>query len=240
MTARIRSSASILSESKGSARPEIELARSTEEEKQSQIKRLRDFQQRHAAESGPMIEKLEADRDRGRQRLRRAGRRRALLLARSDHVGTLRSRRAVPQEQGVDPKKTRKGRTAKGRNEYPRSKTGGDRLLAGRFSRVPAPHPLCAAPSAAPGTIVSPDQCTAAGEISPAAGWSAPRSPAIGHLARSVRLQHRPAAIAGDGNFINPVNCTRGIVMVYLVPSEFVTKMVDGGIQDLHGHLGMC
>ena len=43
---------------KGDAQVEIELARSTEEEKQSQIKRLRDFQQRHAAESGPMIEKL--------------------------------------------------------------------------------------------------------------------------------------------------------------------------------------
>ncbi len=43
---------------KGDAQVEIELARSTDEEKQSQIKRLRDFQQRHAAESGPMIEKL--------------------------------------------------------------------------------------------------------------------------------------------------------------------------------------
>jgi methylmalonyl-CoA mutase len=31
---------------------EIELARSTEEEKQSQLKRLADFQQRHAAEAG--------------------------------------------------------------------------------------------------------------------------------------------------------------------------------------------
>ncbi len=36
----------------------IELARSTEEEKQSQIKRLRDFQARHAAESGPMLQRL--------------------------------------------------------------------------------------------------------------------------------------------------------------------------------------
>ncbi len=43
---------------KGDAQVEIELARSTDDEKQSQIKRLRDFQQRHAAESGPMIEKL--------------------------------------------------------------------------------------------------------------------------------------------------------------------------------------
>jgi methylmalonyl-CoA mutase len=36
----------------------VELARSTEEEKQSQIKRLREFQSRHAAESGPLLAKL--------------------------------------------------------------------------------------------------------------------------------------------------------------------------------------
>ena len=36
----------------------VELARSTEEEKQSQIRRLRDFQQRNAAQSGPMLQKL--------------------------------------------------------------------------------------------------------------------------------------------------------------------------------------
>ncbi|MBI2307196.1 MAG: cobalamin B12-binding domain-containing protein [Rhodocyclales bacterium] len=43
---------------KGDAQVEIELARSTDEEKQSQIKRLGDFQQRHAAQSGAMLEKL--------------------------------------------------------------------------------------------------------------------------------------------------------------------------------------
>ena len=37
---------------------DIELARSTEEEKQSQIKRLRDFQSRHAEESGVALERL--------------------------------------------------------------------------------------------------------------------------------------------------------------------------------------
>jgi methylmalonyl-CoA mutase len=42
----------------GDAIPEVELARSTEEEKQSQLKRLRDFQQRHAAESGAMLARL--------------------------------------------------------------------------------------------------------------------------------------------------------------------------------------
>jgi len=37
----------------------IELARSTEEEKQSQLTRLADFQQRHAAQSGPMLKRLQ-------------------------------------------------------------------------------------------------------------------------------------------------------------------------------------
>jgi len=36
----------------------VELARSTEEEKRSQIRRLRDFQARHAAECAPMLERL--------------------------------------------------------------------------------------------------------------------------------------------------------------------------------------
>jgi methylmalonyl-CoA mutase len=37
----------------------IELARSTDEEKQSQLARLADFQQRHAAQSGPMLQRLQ-------------------------------------------------------------------------------------------------------------------------------------------------------------------------------------
>jgi methylmalonyl-CoA mutase len=37
---------------------EIELARSTEEEKQSQLKRLRDFQARHAAQAPLWLDKL--------------------------------------------------------------------------------------------------------------------------------------------------------------------------------------
>jgi isobutyryl-CoA mutase len=36
----------------------LELARATEDEKQSQLTRLAEFQQRHAAESGPMLERL--------------------------------------------------------------------------------------------------------------------------------------------------------------------------------------
>ncbi|NLZ17357.1 MAG: methylmalonyl-CoA mutase family protein [Desulfobulbaceae bacterium] len=43
---------------KGEVPIEIELARSTEEEKQSQIKRLRDFQERNREAAGPMLERL--------------------------------------------------------------------------------------------------------------------------------------------------------------------------------------
>ncbi len=43
---------------KGMAQQEIELARSSEEEKQSQIKRLRDFQSRNSAQAPAMLEKL--------------------------------------------------------------------------------------------------------------------------------------------------------------------------------------
>jgi methylmalonyl-CoA mutase len=38
---------------------EIALIRSTEEEKQSQLKRLSDFHERNKAESGPMLKKLQ-------------------------------------------------------------------------------------------------------------------------------------------------------------------------------------
>jgi methylmalonyl-CoA mutase len=37
----------------------IELARSTEEEKQGQLQRLQDFQARHAAETPPMVQRLQ-------------------------------------------------------------------------------------------------------------------------------------------------------------------------------------
>jgi methylmalonyl-CoA mutase len=40
------------------AQQEIELARSTDEEKQSQIQRLRDFQTRHGGQAAAMLEKL--------------------------------------------------------------------------------------------------------------------------------------------------------------------------------------
>ena len=44
---------------KGDAQVEIELARSTEEEKQSQLKRLRDFHERNAASAAAMLERLQ-------------------------------------------------------------------------------------------------------------------------------------------------------------------------------------
>jgi methylmalonyl-CoA mutase len=37
----------------------VELARSTDDEKQGQLTRLRDFQERHAADSGPMLKRLQ-------------------------------------------------------------------------------------------------------------------------------------------------------------------------------------
>ncbi|HLA20669.1 MAG TPA: methylmalonyl-CoA mutase family protein, partial [Pseudolabrys sp.] len=48
-----------LDEEQPSAMPTPELARSSEEEKQSQIARVRAFQQRHATESGPMLQRLQ-------------------------------------------------------------------------------------------------------------------------------------------------------------------------------------
>jgi methylmalonyl-CoA mutase len=43
----------------GDVPQKIELIRSTEEEKQSQLKRLRDFKARHQDESGPMLARLQ-------------------------------------------------------------------------------------------------------------------------------------------------------------------------------------
>ena len=43
----------------GQAPQQIELARSTDDEKQSQLQRLADFQQRHAAAAPAMLQKLQ-------------------------------------------------------------------------------------------------------------------------------------------------------------------------------------
>jgi methylmalonyl-CoA mutase len=50
---------SFLNPQAGKVPQKIELIRSTEDEKQSQLKRLRDFKARHKAESGPMLVRLQ-------------------------------------------------------------------------------------------------------------------------------------------------------------------------------------
>jgi methylmalonyl-CoA mutase len=70
---------------KGDAQIEIELARSTEEEKQSQLTRLRDFQERNAAASGGDDRAPEAHGHRQRQCLRGPHGCCSRLLARADY-----------------------------------------------------------------------------------------------------------------------------------------------------------
>jgi methylmalonyl-CoA mutase len=50
---------SFLNPQAGKVPQKIELIRSTEDEKQSQLKRLRDFKARHQDESGPMLARLQ-------------------------------------------------------------------------------------------------------------------------------------------------------------------------------------
>ena len=76
----------------------ITLARSTGEEKESQLARLAAFQQQHAGEAPAALARLQGGRDRQRQHLRGARPCRARLLARSDHQGAVRGRRAVSAE----------------------------------------------------------------------------------------------------------------------------------------------
>ena len=104
-TARCRSSAS--TPSSPPTRRRRRTARSswpaaTEAEKQSQLDRLADFHARHA-ERGPGGARPAAGRRRWRrQRLRRADGRRPRVLARPDHRGVLRGRRAVPAQRLTD------------------------------------------------------------------------------------------------------------------------------------------
>ena len=98
----------------GDAAPQkVELARSTDDEKQSQLQRLADF---HAAARGGGAGgagEAEAGRDRERQRVRRAGEHRARVLAGADHQRAVRGRRAVPaQHVGAATRRTRDLTTA--------------------------------------------------------------------------------------------------------------------------------
>ena len=72
-----------------------ELQRSTDEEKQSQIARLRDFQDRHAVRAARRARAAPHGRPGRRQPVRRADGRRAGVLARRDHPHPLRGRAAA-------------------------------------------------------------------------------------------------------------------------------------------------
>ena len=78
---------------------EVELARATEEEKESQLRRVRDFQAAHAAEAEAALAAAQGGGDGRGQRLRRPHGRRARLLAPAGHRGVLRGRRAVPAQR---------------------------------------------------------------------------------------------------------------------------------------------
>ena len=77
---------------------EIELARATEAEKQSQLDRLADFQARHAAGRPGRAAPPAGRRHRRGQRVRRADEGRAGVLARPAHRRVLRGRRPVPAQ----------------------------------------------------------------------------------------------------------------------------------------------
>ena len=74
----------------------LELARGTEEEKTSQLRRLDDFHSRHREEAPAALARAAAGRDVGGQRVRGPDVRRPLLLVRADQRRVLRSRRPVP------------------------------------------------------------------------------------------------------------------------------------------------
>ena len=76
----------------------IELARSTDDEKQSQLTRLEQFHQRHAARSAAGTGGIAAGGDRQRQRVREADGCGARLLAGPDHHRAVRGGRAVPPQ----------------------------------------------------------------------------------------------------------------------------------------------
>ena len=78
---------------------EIELARATEEEKQSQLDRLADFQSRHAGRRAGRAAPPAGRGHRRGQRVRRADEGRAGVLARPAHRGVLRGRRPVPAQR---------------------------------------------------------------------------------------------------------------------------------------------
>jgi methylmalonyl-CoA mutase len=79
----------------------LELARSTEEEKQGQLKRLQQFHDRHAPARCGDAQATAAGRDRQPQRVRSADGSRSCLLPGPDHTCAVRSGRAVPPQHVV-------------------------------------------------------------------------------------------------------------------------------------------
>ena len=82
----------------------ITLARSTTEEKESQLKRLAAFHERHAARGAGGARATAGRGDQEREYLRGAGGGGARLLAGSDHEGAVRGGRAVSEEHVVESK----------------------------------------------------------------------------------------------------------------------------------------
>ena len=80
------------------APPDVELARATEQEKESQLHRVHAFQKEHAHEATAALRRLQDVRRWG-QRVRRAHGRRPGLLARPGDRGVLRGRRPVPAQR---------------------------------------------------------------------------------------------------------------------------------------------
>ena len=77
----------------------VVLARGTEDEKQSQLSRVRAFRAEHEVEAHGGARGAQGRRDRGRQRLRRPHARGAGVLAPAGDRGLLRGRRPVPPQR---------------------------------------------------------------------------------------------------------------------------------------------
>ena len=91
----------------------LELARSTEEEKQRQLTRLRDFHGRHALDRPGGPRRPPADRARRRQRLRRADDHGAPRLTGRDHRRPVRGGRGLPAQRLIGHRSIRSSRSVR-------------------------------------------------------------------------------------------------------------------------------
>ena len=167
----------------------IPLQRSTEEEKQSQITPpARIPGQRNAAEAPAALAKLQPDRDRQRQCVRRTRQCGARVLAGPDHGCIVRSRRTVPP-QHVDAT-SRRGRNVRfpaQPSQHSRARSGGTGALVRADFRPESRRQQGARPGRAPRV-----QAGRAGE---ARAGTAPRLPGseqrqAGGLGRQVRCHN--------------------------------------------------